>query len=168
MKPVFYFILAALFLSACSSPPEINVNPENWAQRRAEPSAADSLANGTTYLSIYSRIHSQTEHKTHELTATVSLRNPNLTDSVFIDRAQYYSTEGDLIRTYFDHPIYIAPMETVTIVIHEADTAGGAGANFLFDWQAKAGINEPIFDAVMITTYNTLGLSFATSGVRIK
>lgn len=168
MKHIALFIFLPLLVFACTSPPEISVNPENWAQRRAEPSRTDSLSSGSTYLSIYSRIHSQTEQNSYELTATVSLRNPNLKDSVFIDRAQYYNTEGDLLRTYFDYPIYIAPMETVNIVIYESDTAGGTGANFLFDWRSKASVNEPIFEAVMITSYSTLGLSFTTSGVRIK
>lgn len=162
------FLLIFFLLFSCSSPQEVTIDPENWEQRRAESVDADSLASGTTYLSIYSRVYSQTEHKSHELTATVSLRNPNLKDSIFIESAQYYNTEGDLLRTYFEHMIYIAPMETVTIVIDEADTAGGAGANFLFDWKTRPGDNEPIFEAVMITTYNSLGLSFTTSGIRLE
>jgi hypothetical protein len=44
--------------------------------------------------------------------------------------AKYYNTQGTLLRSYFEHPIYLAPLETVEIVIDEGDREGGTGANF--------------------------------------
>lgn len=128
----------------------------------------DSLVSGTSYLSIYSQIYSLSEHKTHDLTATVSMRNINLKDSIFISNAEYYNSEGVLIRTYFDHPIYIAPLETVEIVIDEEDQAGGTGANFIFNWKIPHGLNAPLFEGIMISTSGQQGLSFTTSGIKIK
>lgn len=72
-----------------------------------------------------------------DLTVTVSLHNPNRDEDVFIDKAVYYNTHGEPIRTYFDRTIFIKPMETVQIVIDGIDKAGGTGANFIFDWKKK-------------------------------
>ncbi|MFN3176951.1 MAG: DUF3124 domain-containing protein [Phaeodactylibacter xiamenensis] len=127
----------------------------------------DSLASGTTYLSVYSQIYSQTEHRTHDLTATISLRNVNRKDTVYIEEAVYYDTHGTPIRNYFARPIFIAPMETVEIVIDEIDREGGTGANFLFDWRTPLTGNAPLFEAVMISTSGQQGLSFTTQGVRL-
>ena len=127
----------------------------------------DSLQRGSTYLSVYSEIYSQTEHIKHPLTATISLRNTSHSDTVFVESADYYDTKGQRIRSYFSRPIYLSPMETVEIVIDQVDETGGSGANFLFQWQVKPGVPEPLFEGVMISTSGQQGLSFTTRGVRI-
>lgn len=151
----------------CSSPPEMSsTDPVNWRKRMAVLPPVDDLVQARSYLSVYSEIYSQSEEKTHDLTATVSLRNVSLTDSVFVLHANYYNTEGHLIRTYFEDPIYIRPLETVEIIIDKEDRAGGSGANFVFHWATRPGADEPFFEAVMISTSGHQGLSFTTRGIR--
>lgn len=145
-----------------------SVNPINWQKRSAKISAGDSLIEARTYLGIYSEIYSTSEHNTHDLTVTVSLRNTSENDSIFITKAGYYSTSGDLIRTYFDYPIFLKPLETVEIIIEESDDTGGTGANFVFDWLDNPEITDPIFEAIMISTRGQQGLSFTSQGKRIK
>lgn len=159
-------ILAAL-LAACGRGKELSsLDPVNWEKRRITLPQPDSLAHGSTYLSIYSEIYDRNVQITHPLTATVSMRNKSSTDSVYIHRADYYSTDGRLIRTYFDHPIFIRPLETIEIVIDQSDKEGGTGANFIFEWSAKKGALEPFFEAVMISTTGQQGISFTTQGVK--
>ncbi|KKN46411.1 hypothetical protein LCGC14_0673190 [marine sediment metagenome] len=129
---------------------------------------SDSLDMGHTFLSIYSSVYMRNEKEQSDLTVTVSLHNPNRDEEVFIDKAVYYNTQGDPIRTYFDRTIFIKPMETVQIVIDGVDKEGGTGANFIFDWKKKPNSNEPLFEAVMINTFGSQGLSFVTEGKRIK
>ena len=165
--------LAALSLTAalyaCEAAPEVSsFDPVNWQTRTVSALPADSLSTGSTYLSVYSEIYSLTEHKTHNLTATVSLRNMNRLDTVYINRAEYFNTTGHLIRTYFEGPIYIAPMETVEIVIDEMDKAGGSGANFMFDWSVVPAAHAPLFEAVMISTSGQQGLSFTSQGFNVQ
>ncbi len=158
-----------LILASCTPREEISsIDPVNWENRKIEIPNPDSLASGTTYLSVYSQIYSQTEHRTHDLTATISLRNVNRKDTVYIEQAVYYDTHGTPLRSYFERPIFIAPMETVEIVIDEIDREGGTGANFLFDWRAPSTSNAPLFEAVMISTSGQQGLSFTTQGVDIE
>ena len=168
MKKSIKLLLLVFMASSCSENQEISsIDPVNWQSREVSHSLADSLKSGTTYLSIYSQIYSQTEHRTHDLTATVSIRNINKYDTVFIEKAEYFDTKGKSIRNYFNDPIYIAPMEAVEIVIDESDQEGGTGANFLFDWKIPTQSNEPFMEGIMISTSGQQGLSFTTQGKRV-
>ena len=160
--------LAIGFLSCQNNAAKSSVDPVNWGEREVRSSLPDSLVSGSTYLSVYSQIYSETEQKIHNITVTVSIRNTSRKDAVYIENADYFDTEGNLIRSYFDTTISIAPMETVEIVIDELDKEGGTGANFLFDWKMYPDSNEPLFEAVMISTYGQQGLSFTTQGKRIR
>ncbi len=95
------------------------------------------------------------------------MRNIDKVDTIYINKAEYYHTTGSLIRTYINQPIFIAPMETLEIVINQTDKEGGSGANLLFDWSTKPNVKEPYFEAVMISTTGSQGLSFVTQGRRI-
>ncbi len=167
-----YFLLILLFITAiysCEPPRELSsTDPVNWEKRTMKSTVNDSLETGSTFLSIYSQIYLRTDQDEADLTATVSLHNPNITDSIFINKAVYYNTEGTAIRTYFEKPIFVRPMETVQIVIDGVDNEGGTGANFIFDWSIKPKAREPLFEAVMISTYGQQGISFVTEGKRVK
>jgi hypothetical protein len=172
MKRFFTVISVLLVIAACQSTPPANLSslsPVNWEKRKSNHFFLDTLyRSGSSYLSVYSEIYSQSEHRTHKLTATVSMRNMNRIDTLFIEKAEYFNTHGESIRTYFTAPIYIAPLETVEIVIDEVDGEGGTGANFLFDWKAPRGAVAPLFEGVMISTSGQQGLSFTTQGISIK
>ncbi len=169
MKRIISLIIIGLLLNSCDTKKEASsINPENWKKRTINYSLSDSLESGMTYLSIYSQIYSMTEHRTHNLTATISMRNTNRFDTIFIQKAEYYNTKGELIRTYFNKPIFIAPLETVEIVIDQIDKEGGSGANFIFDWKIKQKLNEPFFESVMISTSGQQGISFTTQGKKMN
>lgn len=168
-KHVIFVLLLPFILQCCQDRNQVSsVNAVNWSNRTVSRSLNDSLPRGTTYLSVYSEIYSESEHRTHDLTVTVSMRNTNINDTVFINKAEYFNTKGHAIRTYFDSPIYIAPMETVEIVIDEKDQEGGTGANFLFNWTTHPNAHEPLFESVMISTSGQQGISFTTQGKRIE
>lgn len=169
MKHLVVLLLLQCCLFACEEVPEkSSINPVNWSKRSINYTLADSLTSGRSYLSVYSQIYSQTEHIRHNLTVTVSLRNVNPNDSIFIETATYYNTEGQAIRSYFDAPIYIAPLETVAIVIDQNDQDGGTGGNFLFDWKVGESAQEPLFEAVMLSTSGQQGISFTTQAKHLS
>lgn len=145
-----------------------SIDPENWSKRVAQINPADSLEYGKSYLSVYSQIYSMSEHRTHNLTSMVSLRNVSDTDTVYVLRASFYDTHGVLIRSYFDTPIYLAPMETTAIIIDEVDDSGGTGANFIFEWKVPPNCHAPLFEGIMNSTVGQQGLSFTTQAVRIE
>lgn len=128
----------------------------------------DSLISGESYLSTYSQIYSMSEHKKQNLTVMTSLRNTSHLDTIYIVKADYYNTEGKIIKEYIKKPIYLAPMETTEVIINELDVAGGTGSNFIFEWKTPKSCPEPIFEGVMSSTRGQLGLSFTTQAKRIK
>tara|TARA_R110000868_G_scaffold68720_3_gene203237 strand:- start:17994 stop:18509 length:516 start_codon:yes stop_codon:yes gene_type:complete len=171
MKKYILLLLSWLFLISisCEKKRELSsLDAVNWEKRTLTMNLPDSLNTGSTYLSVYSQIYSLSEHLTHDLTATVSIRNTSRKDSIYIMNAEYFDTKGHLIRSYFDKPIFLSPLETVAIVIDEKDKEGGTGGNFIFDWKTKQNTAEPLFEGIMISTSGQQGLSFTTQGKRIQ
>ena len=168
MKIRYIYIVVFVFLS-CNEKKEISsTNPENWSKRTIDITRIDSLEYGKSYLSIYSQIYSFTEHKTHNLTSMVSMRNTSDLDTIYLLKAEYYDTHGKSVRKYFGKPIYLAPMETTEIIIDEVDISGGTGSNFIFEWKIPKNCPEPLFEGVMTSTIGQQGLSFTTQAKRIK
>lgn len=169
MKNILLLFIVLTTLSSCKEfVQEEQLHHENFEERTVDTRSLDSLEHGITYLSVYSQIYSFSEHKKHNLTITASIRNISLRDTLYITKGQYLNTNAKPIHTYFQKPIYVAPLETLEIVIDEIDQAGDTGANFIFDWKIKTGSTEPLFEGIMISTYGAQGLSFITKGERIQ
>ncbi|MCB4799990.1 DUF3124 domain-containing protein [Neotamlana laminarinivorans] len=169
MRTTILLLLVSVLLIGCEETKEVSsINPENWSKRYAKINPTDSLEYGKSYLSIYAQIYSMSEHKTHNLTSMVSLRNISETDTVYVLRAEYFDTHGASIRSYFKQPIFLAPLETAEIIIDEIDVIGGTGSNFIFEWKTPLNAPEPLFEGVMNSTMGQQGLSFTTQAKRIK
>lgn len=169
MKQIVFTLSCCLALFSCTEPVELSsVSEENWSKRTIDISAKDSLEYGKSYLSIYSAIYSMSEHKTHNLTAMVSLRNISDVDTIYLQRAEYYDTHGTSLRKYFEKTIFLAPLETTEIIIDELDSTGGTGSNFIFEWKIPLGCPKPLFEGVMNSTMGQQGLSFTTQAIQIK
>jgi len=169
MKKYTLVLILSILFFGCNEQKEISsTNPENWLKRRVDISSKDSLEYGKSYLSIYSQIYSNSEHRTHNLTAMVSMRNTSDLDTIYLLKAEYFDTHGKSVRTYFNQPIYIAPMETTEIIIDEVDIEGGTGSNFLIEWKKPKNCPEPLFEGIMSSTMGQQGLSFSTQSKRIK
>lgn len=169
MKIAFKILFIAFIINACSGKvsDKYPAKQTDWKSNQTNIEIFDDYFQGKTYLPVYSHIYHIHEHRTFDLTITVSIRNISLTDSAFILKADYFNTVGKNIRQYIEKPIYLKPLETLEIVIGEQDIKGGSGANFVFEWAIKNGKNPPLFEAVMISTYGQQGLSFTTRGVQI-
>ncbi len=168
---LFSLVFLAGLLWGCTNEPKKSAKEhyhQNWSDRTVNLSISDSLEEGTSYLSVYSEIYSYTASQTFQLTATVSIHNTSQSDSIFIKKADYYNTDGKLIRSYVNHPIIVKPLESLQIVIDETDEEGGTGANFIFEWATPSPSIEPYFEAVMISTSGQQGMSFTTRGVRTE
>ena len=158
-------VMAFVAVSCKNEASKLPVTKVNWEARNATTNLPDSLENGSTYLSVYSQIYSGSQERLVDLTATISMRNPNTKDTLFVNTIDYYNTHGERIRSYIQEPIFILPMETVEIIIEHRDNEGGTGANIIFDWGKTPVAADPVFEAVMISTYGQIGLSFVTHGI---
>ena len=169
MKYAIALSFIGLLLAGCEESEEELTPPKiEWKTREARLDAADSLIYGKTYLPIYSRIYHHKRGKTFGLTITASLRNVSATDTVYLLSADLYGTTGNVERSFIEKPVYLKPMETLEIVIEEAEEDGGTGGNFTFEWATQNSRNSPLFEAVMISTLGQQGISFTTRGIQIN
>lgn len=98
----------------------------------------------------------------------VSMRNVSETDTIYVLKADYYDTHGKSIRRYFEHPIYLAPLETTEIIIDQLDIYGGTGSNFIFEWKIPQNAPEPLFEGIMTSILGINGLSFTREARRLE
>lgn len=169
MKFKLGIVLTLLVILSCSQQEsKIEFDEENWSKRKAKIDMSDSLIYGKSYLSVYSQIYSFTQHQKYRLTGMISMRNVSDTDTIYFLKADYYNTDGQKIRTYFNYPIYVKPMETLEIVIAQEDIEGGTGSNFIFEWQTPKNCPAPLFEGIMNSMHGTQGMSFTTHAIRIK
>ncbi len=163
------FVVATILMYSCSSEKSRDpIAPEKWELRVANVNADSLMVKDTVYLPVYSHIYSKTEHRKHDLTITVSIRNTSLSDTIYITGADYYHTKGKLVSSFVKNPVYVSPMETIEIVLDKEDNTGGSGANFIISWGARNSTADPIFQAVMISTSGQQGIAFTTDGVSIS
>lgn len=169
MRKTFAVLVIVLIINACGKKEtdKYPIKQANWVNKKSDIENFDNYINGKTYLPVYSHIYHIYEHRTFDLTITVSIRNISLTDTVYIIKADYFNTIGENIRQYLKNPIYLRPLETIEIIITERDIEGGSGANFVFEWAITNDKNPPLFEAVMISTQGQQGLSYTTRGVQI-
>ncbi len=136
----------------------------------------------TIYAPVYSDIYSQTKDFRFLHTATLSIRNTSITDTLVIHDIQYYDTRGALVKHFIDHPIYLVPMATIEYVIEEDDHSGGSGANFIVTTVSKDPRVSPLVQTVMIsvsgaqavvhkqwcTSSGAQGVAFSCDGHSVK
>jgi hypothetical protein len=120
------------------------------------------------YVPVYSHIYWGDSEKKFLLTGIVSVRNTDPNHDIMITLADYYDSDGKLIRSYLPKPLTLNPMASTRFIVKESDTKGGSGANFLVRWKAEAEVNEPIMEAVMIGTAGQQGISFTSRGKALK
>ncbi len=167
MRISLFFLTCLICFSCDHKRAKTEIEPIDWNARIARTNFDSTYVKAKTYLSIYSQIYGQNEHRLHNLTVTVGIRNTSETDTLFIARAEFFDTHGKSIIKYIENPIFISPMETVEIVIDQIQKLGGTGGNFIFDWMMNTENPMPLFEAVMISTSGQQGLSFTTQGIKI-
>ncbi len=171
---IVYLILVIIVLFGCRVEPESNelteqyLNSIDWRNRSIDISGMDSLESGKSYLSVNSVIYSSTQHSIRNLTVTVSLRNTDEYDTIYMGRVDFFDTDGRLLKKYTSSPVFLKPMETIEIVISQNDPTGGSGGNFIFEWKTPPGATEPVFESVMLSVMGNNAFAYATHGWRIE
>lgn len=130
---------------------------------------AEGLSKGQlVYVPLYSHVYyGDYEHKIL-LTGILSIRNTDPTQAITIVKADYYDSDGRLIRSYLPQPLTLKPLASSRFVVKESDTKGGSGANFLVEWRAAVEVNEPIMEGVMIGAAGQQGISFTSRGKALR
>ncbi|WP_227430263.1 DUF3124 domain-containing protein [Psychrobacter sp. I-STPA6b] len=120
------------------------------------------------YVPIYSDIYVDEDNPKVLLSATLSIRNTSLHDSLYITKIDYYNTKGDFVRSYLDKSIELPPMGTLNYIVEKLDDTGGSGANFVVNIDSPNAEFTPVIEAIMIGNYSNKGFSFKTDAVPIS
>lgn len=130
---------------------------------------AKVVAGQTVYVPVYSHIyHDNNQEQVMNLSATLSIRNTDLANSIIITSVRYDDTDGQLVRQDIESPVELKPLASTNFFIASDDTSGGSGANFIVEWVAEETVYEPVIEAVMISTSFQQGLSFVSPGKVLK
>ncbi len=118
----------------------------------------------TIYLPVYSHIYYGIKSRPFNLTVTVSVRNTDMKRPLTVLSADYYDTEGRLVRHFLDKSETLPPLGTREFIIDERDEAGGSGANCIVRWSSSEPMNPPVVESVMIGASSNQGISFLSVG----
>lgn len=152
----FVFVMCLLALLGLSVP-------------AAQAAPEEGLSKGQrVYVPVYSHVYYGDHEQKILLTGILSLRNTDPGQAITLTKADYYNSDGKLIKSYLPQPATLKPMASTRVIIKESDTQGGSGANFLVEWQAETEVNEPIMEGVMIGAAGQQGISFTSRGKAIK
>jgi hypothetical protein len=122
----------------------------------------------TVYVPVYSHVYTGNRALQVNLATTLSIRNTDQTNSITITGADYYGSQGKLLRRMLAKPFSLGPMASTSIFIEEKDTSGGFGASFLVRWHSARPVSAPIIECLMIGAYSGLGISFVSPGQEIR
>lgn len=171
MKNSIYILFAFIVFTACDGmkvKPNINKDGKNVFEINEVREKVDLSYRDTVYVPIYSDIYSETKSVKFNLTATLSIRNTSLMDSIYLEDIDYYNSAGEMVRKYSPNIILLKPMQSIEYVIEEEDKEGGTGANFIVNWGTNGYKVRPMFQGIMISTNGQQGISFSTDGISIK
>lgn len=131
----------------------------------AAASDCPALSTGQTlYVPAYSHIYAGHKQRPYLLTVTLSIRNIDPAQPLFVSSVEYYKTDGVLLKQYLTEPVRLDALASTRFIVPLQDKEGGSGANFIVKWHANARINPPVVEAVMIGTQSQQGISFTSRG----
>jgi hypothetical protein len=135
--------------------------PPNLDDYAATGVTAESLpVHRAAYVPVYSHIYYD-GGRPYLLEATLSVRNVDPQQPVYVSVVEYYNTEGKLSKTLVDRLIRLAPLQTIEFLIERRDATGGSGANFVVVWHApNSKAHAPLIEAVMVGRSGTNAISF--------
>jgi hypothetical protein len=148
-------------------PPRSYTAPDLDAYAATDFSADDMIVNKSLYVPSYSHIY-HNGGSPYLLETTLSVRNVDRDQSIYLTSVAYYDTDGSLTRTFVDQPIELKPLRTIDFLIEVSDTTGGSGANFMVDWSATEPVSKPLVESVMVGTSGTQAICFSRTGIEVE
>ncbi len=166
MKKLILIIAFSIVLVQCENYDKEPVSYHNQNYHFVTDSFIEMKNIYSVYVPVYSELYHQQGRKLN-CTITLSIRNINIKDSIYLFNVDYNDSKGDIIINYIDSTLLLTPLESIEFTIEGNENR--AGTNFIVKWGSKQDvINKPIIQAVMIGTFNQQGFSFKTDGIEIN
>jgi hypothetical protein len=122
----------------------------------------------TVYVPVYSHIVIGERRIEFQLSVNLSIRNIDPKNPITILAADYYDSNGVVVRKFVTKPVTIKPMASKYFFITQSDKSGGWGANYLIKWKSATEVNEPIIVSVTYGARGTHSVSFVSRGKAIR
>lgn len=164
------WMITTIILASCSTQPTQQSSIGQGSSLRPVTLDETKVVMGqTVYVPIYSHIYSYNKQDhVINLSATLSIRNTDLTNPIIITSVRYYDNDGQLVRQDITNPMELKPLASTDFFIATNDTSGGLGANFIVEWVAEKTVYEPVIEAIMINTSTSQGISFISPAKVLK
>ncbi|QKS31352.1 DUF3124 domain-containing protein [Accumulibacter sp.] len=127
----------------------------------------------TVYVPIYSEVRHGNVAATGKtdvtlLSVLVSVRNTDPLNSIRVISANYYSTEGVLLRNSLPAPRVIPPFGTLELFVEQRENLGGSGANYAIKWDATVPVSQPTIEALHSRFQAGYSVAFISRGRAIS
>ena len=103
----------------------------------------------------------------NSFSATLSIRSTDFSDNIYVTRIDHHNSKGEIIKKYIDKVLLLKPMHSYEFIVEENDRSGAA-AYFIINWFALKPVNDPLIQAIMLSTFTNLGFSFKTEGIKLN
>lgn len=169
------FFVATIGLSGCN-PPENDPNIL-YSDEHKDPIKeleVDAMPSNNMpfqklyYVPVYSNIYGDEDSPKVMLSATLSIRNTSLDNSLYVTKIDYYNTKGDFVRSYLSKSIELPPMGTLNYIVEKFDDTGGDGANFVVAIESESDSISPLIETIMIGTFSNKAFSFTSDSIVIE
>jgi hypothetical protein len=121
-------------------------------------------AGQTIYVPAYSSIYISDHAERYDLAITLAVRNTDQSHPIVITGVRYLATDGEVVRSYLEKPIQLAPLASAGFFVAESDSKGGVLSSFVVEWVADHAVSSPIAESTMVGVAGTQGVSFTTQG----
>ncbi|EXI74816.1 MAG TPA: DUF3124 domain-containing protein [Candidatus Accumulibacter phosphatis] len=127
----------------------------------------------TVYVPIYSELRHGNVAATGRtdvtlLSVLVSVRNTDPLNPIRVVSANYYNTEGVLLRNSLPAPRVIPPFGTFELFVEQRENQGGSGANYAIKWDATAPVSQPTIEALHSRFQAGYSVAFISRGRAIS
>jgi len=116
------------------------------------------------YVPVYSHVQVGNRGLEYNLAATLFVRNTSRVHSISLLSADYYDSQGKLVKRHVTKPVEIAPLASVNFFLKESDVTGGVAPTFLVQWRSMERVTAPVIEAVMIGAAQQQGISILSPG----
>lgn len=118
----------------------------------------------TVYVSAYSNVYSGPKATPFQVAVMLSIRNTDTRYPVTVLRADYYDSDGKILKNFIPEPVGLGPLASTYFYIKEYDTSGGPGASFIVKWRSENRVNMPIIESIILGLGSGQGISLICPG----
>ena len=172
MKKITAYFSLIVFLHSCTNiDPNLKKESEDILDvNQLKKGSIDLSYRDTIYIPMYSEIYLEHNERKLGLTATISIRNTSLKDTIYIEEINHFNSQGEMVHQYHDNILFLGPVQSIEYVVAEREnhTKAMIGGSFIIKWGANSSKVKPLFQGIMISSHGPQGISFLTEGVSIS